>query len=165
MSKSVLNIANVQYRHWGNGKKFEAKIGNIGDVLNSRKLGCSVIVLPPGKSAFPFHSHRMNEEMFLVLEGLGTVRIGNKTYRIKKGDIVAAPSGNRSTAHKIVNTSKRGLKYLAVTTKISPDIVEYPDSKKIAVLAKFPRKQGKPEWFYIITKNKSASPDEYWAGE
>jgi len=38
-------------------------------------------VLPPGKAQCPFHSHRAEEEMFLVLEGEGELRFGNEFGR------------------------------------------------------------------------------------
>ena len=42
-----------------------------------------------GKRAFPFHSHRVNEEMFFVLEGKGEIRIGTETYPVTRGDVIS----------------------------------------------------------------------------
>jgi uncharacterized cupin superfamily protein len=165
MNKPLINIVEVTHADWEHGKKYKAKLGNIGRALGSQHLGYSIIILPPGKAAFPFHNHRVNEEMFFILEGTGQLRLGSATHKIKKGDVIAAPPGNRSTAHQIINTSKKQLKYLAVSTKSSPEIAEYPDSNKIGVLAEFPAGSKKSEWFYIITKNKSAGPSDYWEGE
>jgi uncharacterized cupin superfamily protein len=76
----------------------------------------------------------VNEEMFFILEGAGEVRIGDKTHPIKKGDFIAHPPGGPETAHQIVNTSEKELRYLAVSTMQSPEIADYPDSKKFGVL-------------------------------
>ena len=104
----------------------------------AHKLGYNVTALPPGKSAFPFHAHRINEEMFLVLEGTGEVRIGATRHPIRAGDVIACPPGGPETAHQIVNTSSGELKYLAVSTRLSPEIAEYPDTGRFGVLAEFP---------------------------
>lgn len=77
--------------------------------------------MPPGKRAWPFHNHRVNEEMFFVLEGGGEVRIGEDTFPIKKGDVIAHPPGEADTAHQIVNTSNAELKYLAICTMAMPE--------------------------------------------
>jgi uncharacterized cupin superfamily protein len=107
----------------------------VAPLIGAQKLGYNITIVPPGKRAFPFHSHRVNEEMFFILEGEGEVRIGNETFPIQKGDFIANPPGAAETAHQIINTSDKELRYLAVSTKFSPEIADYPDSKKFGVLA------------------------------
>jgi uncharacterized cupin superfamily protein len=173
MPKPILNIADVEFRQFGHGvshpgasdapEKFSAKLGDIGRRLGAQKLGYNVTVVPPGKRAWPFHNHRINEEMFLILEGEGEVRIGAETYPIKKGDVIASPPGGSETAHQIVNTSNAELAYLAVSTRISPEIVDYPDSKKFGVLAELTGPEGKPQiWRFI---NRGEASLNYWDGE
>ncbi|MEO8241188.1 MAG: hypothetical protein ABI832_02690 [bacterium] len=43
------------------------------------------------------------------------------------------PPGDGSTAHQIVNTSAAPLRYLTFSTKLEPEVVEYPDSGKFGV--------------------------------
>jgi len=115
--------------------RFEgAMLGQVGRKIGAQKLGYNVTVLPAGKRAFPLHNHHVNEEMFFILEGAGEVRIGDKTYPIKRGDFIAHPPGGPETAHQIVNTSEKELRYLAVSTMQLPEIAEYPDSKKFGVM-------------------------------
>jgi uncharacterized cupin superfamily protein len=132
--------------------KYEGtRIGLIGPRVGARKLGYNVTVVPPGKRAFPAHNHHVNEEMFFVLEGEGEVRIGDARYPIKMGDVIACPPGGPETAHQIVNTGARELRYLAVSTKMTPEIAEYPDSKKFGVLAELaPGPDGKPRMFRFL---------------
>jgi uncharacterized cupin superfamily protein len=164
MDRPILNIAELEYRRWGNGERFEARMGAIGGRLGAQKLGYNVTVLPPGKRAFPFHCHRVNEEMFFVLEGEGEVRIGEARHAIRSGDVIACPPGGPETAHQIVNTSSAELKFLAVSTRLSPDIAEYPDSEKFGVLAEFPPgADGKATNFRFVSR-VGASVD-YWDGE
>ncbi len=141
MSRPILNIDDVDYRAWGynagwpagvNSKEhFQAKLGEIGRRIGAQKLGYNVTVVPPKKQAFPFHSHHANEEMFFILSGEGELRIGEERYKIRTGDVIACPPGGPETAHNIINTSDVELKYLAVSTRIAPDITEYTGVGKI----------------------------------
>jgi uncharacterized cupin superfamily protein len=143
---------------------FDARMGQVGSRVGAQKLGYNVTAVPPGKAAFPFHCHRVNEEMFFVLQGSGEVRIGATTYPIRRGDVVACPPGGADKAHQIRNTGTEELRYLAVSTKLSPEIAEYPDSGKFGVLAEFPPGlDGKPQGFRFVGK-QSLSVD-YWEGE
>ncbi|MHB8661027.1 MAG: cupin domain-containing protein [Minisyncoccota bacterium] len=142
MEKQIINARELEYQGfpggWSEGvkKKFEGStMGQVAARVGAKKLGYNITKIPPGKRAFPFHSHRVNEEMFYVIEGEGEIRIGNKTYPIKQGDFIACPPGGPETAHQIVNVSQRELQYLAVSTKEGPEIAEYPDSKKFGVMS------------------------------
>jgi uncharacterized cupin superfamily protein len=55
-------------------------------------------------------------------------------FPIKGGDIIARPAGGKRTAHQIINTSEEELRFLAVSTKLSPEIAEYPDTNRFGVL-------------------------------
>ncbi|MGH7141398.1 MAG: cupin domain-containing protein [Minisyncoccia bacterium] len=141
MDKSIINISKLEFAGFPGGwpehvkEKYEGSTyAFAGRLIGAKKLGYSVIKLPPGKRAFQFHSHRVNEEMFFVLEGAGEVRIGDKTYPIKKGDFMAHPPGDAATAHQIINTSAEELVYLGISTKEGPEIADYPDSKKFGVM-------------------------------
>jgi uncharacterized cupin superfamily protein len=152
MPKPILNIADVEFRKVGHGanmpgaenapEKFEAQIGDIGRKLGAQKIGCNLTVVQPGKRAWPFHNHRVNEEMFIVLEGEGEVRIGKQTFPIRKGDVMVHPPGGTDTAHQIVNTSKAELKYLALSSMLMPEICDYPDSGKFGAMMMQPGPDG-----------------------
>ena len=92
--------------------------------------------------------------MFYVIEGSGEIRIGKEVFPIRAGDIIACPPGGQELAHQIVNTGKSELKYLAVSTMERPEVCEYPDSGKIAILDESLR--------YI---NRQDSQIGYWDGE
>lgn len=166
MKPHILNIDDLEYRKWGHGDRFAARLGAIGERLGADKLGYNLTVLAPGKSAFPFHSHRVNEEMFFVLEGEGEVRIGADVHPIRPGDVIACPAGGPETAHQIRNTSaERELKVLAVSTRLSPEIAEYPDSGKYGIMAQLPPDEdGSPQQLLFITREQ-ATLEDYWSGE
>jgi len=130
MKKPFLNISNdAKYQENDNGT-FRDSYFPISDKIGANKLGYSIMVLEPGFKACPFHNHHINEEMFLVLSGSGTLRFGSKTYDIVKDDIIACPPGGSELAHQIINTGTSPLKVLCVSTNEQVEICEYPDSNK-----------------------------------
>jgi uncharacterized cupin superfamily protein len=131
--KQIVNLADVTLNAVGNGAKFAAEFASIGGGIGARKLGVSLAVVAPGKRAFPKHAHHVNEEMMYVLEGQGMYHCGAESAPIKAGDLIAAPPGDGSTAHQIENTSDAVLRYLTFSTKLEPEVVEYPDSGKFGV--------------------------------
>jgi len=167
MSDCVINIENIEFQAWQHGEKFSARLGAVGKRIGASKLGYNVTVLPPGKRAFPMHSHRVNEEMFFVLEGTGEIRIGSERHPIRQGDMIACPAGGPETAHQIINSSQSDeLRYLAVSTAMSPEIAEYPDSGKVGIMGEFATADGgEKDILRFICKNKMAGMEDYWEGE
>lgn len=172
MASPIVNVADVQLRqrpeaHAPKGDaegRFEARTGRVGSLIGARTLGYNITAVSAGKSAYPFHSHRVNEEMFFVLQGQGEVRIGEQAYPIRTGDFIACPAGGIETAHQIRNTGVEELRYLAVSTQQSPEICEYPDSGKFGVYATFPPgADGKPEQFHFMGRESMRL--DYWDGE
>ena len=127
----VINIDQLQLEHTAVGKRFESSEVHVGPLLGAHDLGYSCVVIPPGKSACPFHSHRAEEEMFFVVKGAGLLRYGDETRQIHAGDVICCPTGGPETAHQIVNDSAADLTYLAISTMMPAEVCEYPDYQKI----------------------------------
>lgn len=165
MSAPILNIRDAEAsRELKHGERFEAKVAPIGAKLGSKKLGYNLTTVAPGKRAFPFHNHHANEEMFLVIEGTGTLRYGKAEYPVREGDVIACPPGGPDTAHQIVNTGARALKFLAVSTMIDTDIWQYPDSGKWGgVGGRPPNRPG--EATFTSRYVADGSELDYWKGE
>jgi uncharacterized cupin superfamily protein len=165
MARPILNIDELEFRGKTHGERYAARIATIGSRLGAQKLGYNLTVLPPGKRAFPLHCHRVNEEMFFVVAGEGELRVGHAQYPLRSGDVIACPPGGPDTAHQIVNTSiDSELRYLAVSTRLSPDLAEYPDSGKFALLGEFPGTEGDQPKLFRFVGRQHASLD-YWDGE
>ena len=172
MSKPIINIADIELQprpaamqpEGEAAQRFDARIGQIAPLLGATQLGYNITAVPPGKRAFPFHNHRVNEEMFFILEGTGELRFGGETYPVRPGDLIACPAGGRERAHQILNSGDIELRYLAISTKLSPEIAEYPDSNKFGVLAQFEDKAGgSPRMFFHIDREGEGL--DYWEGE
>jgi uncharacterized cupin superfamily protein len=124
----------------------------------ARKLGASIDVLAPGKRGCPYHLHRAQEEMFIVLEGTGTLRVAGEMLPLRAGDVVFIPPGPEYP-HQIINTSVAPLKYLSISTQEQPEICEYPDSGKYLAEAG----RGEAGAFDVIDRHGSNL--DYWDGE
>lgn len=132
MTKPFVNLDSLEVIYHEHGK-FKASYAPISEAIGAKKLGYNLTVVPPGGRVCPYHNHRINEEMFLILEGEGTLRFGPESYKVKKHDIIACPPGNRDVAHQLINSSDCDLKFLAVSTAEPGEICEYPDSNKVGV--------------------------------
>jgi uncharacterized cupin superfamily protein len=106
----------------------------LGRAAHGRALGCSHIEVPPGASAWPFHAHCANEEAIFILEGQGLLRLGNERVPVGKDDYIALPA-DPDLAHQLINAGDGPLRYLCISTMISPEVGIYPDSDKIGVIA------------------------------
>jgi len=113
---------------------FKSKRAGVSEHIGAKKLSYSIAVVPPGHKVCPFHNHRINEEMFLILEGEGTLRYGEKQYPIRKNHIIACPPGGREHAHQIMNTGVTDIRYLCLSTNEPNEICEYPDSNKMLAM-------------------------------
>lgn len=166
MSGPILNIHELEdFMPLEHGERYQAHLYQIGPKIGAQKLGYNLTVLPPGKRAFPPHNHWVNEEMFFIVEGEGAIRIGEHSYPVRAGDVVACPAGGPETAHQIINTSDVDeLSYLAVSTRQSPDIVDYPDSGKFGIMGEAPpdAEGNKPIWRFVGKQEQNL---DYWEGE
>jgi uncharacterized cupin superfamily protein len=168
MSRPILNLDEVELKSLrevlpGAPEGFGGRAGTISMRVGARKLGYNLTVLAPGEKAFPRHNHHVNEEMFLVLDGTGSVRIGDATHALRAGDVIACPPGGPEGAHQIVNTGERELRYLSVSTMQYPEVVDYPDSGKTGVRYEVADKDGKPAFTRFLVR--SGESLAYWDGE
>lgn len=135
MSKPFVNLNDVQFDDVEENGYYTSRRALFSASIGARKLGYNLTVLPPGKAQCPFHSHRAEEEMFLILEGEGELRFGAECYRIRKHDVIACPTGGPQVAHQIINTGSSDLRYLALSNLETVEVCEYPDSNKVGVFA------------------------------
>lgn len=96
----------------------------------------SVYEIPPGKSAYPYHYHTRNEEVFYIISGFGNLKTPSGNKEISAGDFLFFPP-NEKGAHKLTNISDTEmLVYIDFDTKNEIDVAFYPDSGKIGIWGK-----------------------------
>jgi len=156
----IINIENLRLADHGNGDAFVARVARAGPLIGSTGLGCTLTILPPGKRAYPFHRHHVIDELFVVLSGTGEYRIDDARLPLRAGDLIAAPAGKE--AHQIVNTSVKDLCFLAISTIGEADVVEYPDTGKVAMAAGIKNADFRTATYKALGHLK---PAEYFEGE
>lgn len=161
--KPVVNIGEVDTFPFEQGENFSVNLAPLRERVGGEKLGCMLHIVPPGKSAFPFHVHHTNEEMFFIVEGEGTYRYGEERHAIKSGDLLGAPVGGPENAHQITNTGGKPLTYLAFSTMLEPEVVEYPDSNKFAMYSQ--SQDGSPMTARLRFVGRPEDSLDYWDGE
>ncbi len=101
-----------------------AEVRALGTGAGSAKAGLNHVRLAPGSSGPPPHCHALEEELFVALEGSGSLALGGDVYPFTVGDVLARPPGT-GVAHAIT-AGEAGLTYLAYGTRVPGDSVYYP---------------------------------------
>ncbi len=129
-------------------------------VPRGHTLGMSVYELLPGQTQCPYHFHHGNEELILVLRGRPTLRAPEGERELEAGDVVHFPTGPEGT-HQVVNRTQESVRYVVVDSKVSPEIIEYPDSGKLASMAFSESQKGGALW----TIHRIDDAVDYFDGE
>jgi uncharacterized cupin superfamily protein len=112
---------------------FGIRGNRVGAAAGAERLGASVYELAPGKRNLPYHAHFGIEELLIVLSGSPTLRSPAGERQLAPGEVVAFAAG-RDGAHQLINDGDSAVRYLMVSTTAPADLVEYPDSNKIAAM-------------------------------
>ncbi len=130
----VVNRDELSWDRSETGDRFSVDRKRLGMAAAGEGLGCSLCRVPPGKTAWPRHYHFANEESIYILEGAGCLRIGEERVAVRAGDYIALPTGP-ALAHQLLNDADAPLTYLCLSTMVDPDVMGYPDSGKVGVMA------------------------------
>ena len=84
------------------------------DATNSTSTEISFNSLPPKTEQPYFHTHKQNEETYIVLKGFGFFQVDGKVFDVKEGSVVrVAPNGIRG----IRNSSDKTMVYIVIQSK------------------------------------------------
>lgn len=146
-----VNLDELQWESFDNlGGRYRGRSAEIGLPIGARKLGYRAVELPPGAHFCPLHSHNREEEVFYVLEGTPAVRTPRGSVRLRPGDFMAFPVGDRG-AHQLLNDGDAACKLLLFGMEDPDEVCYYPDSRKILV-----------SWRETIVRD---DPLDYYDGE
>ena len=154
----IRNFNDAPLQHEVREPLYDTRCARLARGTAARKLGASIDTVAPGMRSCPYHFHHAEEEMFIVLEGHGTLRVAGEMLPLRTGDIAFIPPGPEYP-HQIINTSDAPLKYLSISTRESPEICEYPDSGKYLAIASL----GEGKVFDAL--QRTTSNLGYWDGE
>ena len=133
---SIVNVEDAPSEHEGRGRYLAEGAG-------SELTGLNWAALEAGEEGAPPHCHSAEEEIFVVLEGGGTLQlwptpqagrlygaeVTQEEHPVRPGSVISRPAGTR-IAHSL-RAGPEGLTYLAYGTREPNDIAYYPRSNKI----------------------------------
>ncbi|WP_197467176.1 cupin domain-containing protein [Collimonas arenae] len=77
----IRNFNTVPTKHDLREPLYDALSARLAPGTAASKLGASIDIVAPGKITCPYHFHYAQEEMFVILEGDGTLRVAGKCCR------------------------------------------------------------------------------------
>lgn len=149
---NVINISEAAAMDNTKGQRFGATIKQLGTATGGQRVGCNYFEVAPGRTAFPRHWHGGVEEVIFVIEGDGTLRIGDKNVEVGAGDYITLPLGPEH-AHQLENSGAQPLRYLCLSSMASADVIGYPDSKKFAAMASPSPDFFAPPWVRVLFRD------------
>ena len=125
---TVVNVEQVDGREV-NRTRISRTRRNLGLAAGSVTIGIQHVVVAPGKESAPPHCHSAEEEIFVMLEGEGTLVLGEEEIAMRPGHVVSRPPATK-VSH-MFRAARAGLTYLAFGTREPADVCYYPRSDKI----------------------------------
>jgi uncharacterized cupin superfamily protein len=113
---------------------YRVRGSRLGAAAGARELGLGLFELDPGGRNVPYHAHHGIEELIIVLDGHPTLRTPAGERELATGEVVCCPAG-RDGAHQLINRTDAIARFLIVSSRSAVDLIEYPDSGKIAAQA------------------------------
>jgi uncharacterized cupin superfamily protein len=102
-----------------------------GRHLGMRGIALNIATYGPGQEGAPPHCHSTEEELFVVLEGGGTVTIGDEAHPVRVGSIVGRPPAT-GVAHAF-RAGDDGMTLLMFSDKHGSDMTYYPRTGKVSI--------------------------------
>ena len=128
--RNVVALADVQAVLHGRARQAGKTAGAVASGLNH-------IVLPAGGQGATAHCHSQEEELFVVLEGDGVLKLWPRgeqraeEHALEQGDVISRPAGT-GVAHAF-RPGGGGLTYLAYGTREPNDMCFYPESGRVSL--------------------------------
>ena len=141
------NILAPAFDHDSDRDGYSWRGARIGAAVGGEELGACLYELEDGQRTYPYHFHHGIEELLLVVDGSPRLRSPDGERVLRQGDVVAFPVGPGG-AHQVTGPGR----FVVFSSKRSPEVIEYPDSGKIA--ASPPR-----------AVFRAADAVDYWEGE
>jgi uncharacterized cupin superfamily protein len=108
------------------GRRYRCR--RLGVAAGGVTSGLRHVAIAPEQYGWPRHCHAAEEELFVILSGTGTVRIGDDEALVRTGHVISRPAGT-GLAHDF-RAGPEGLEYLSYGQRENNDICYYPDSGK-----------------------------------
>ncbi len=131
--RRVINIGNAP-KEFMDDPEHKTKLNTlqVGKAVGCEKFYVNIDYVQPGARSTKYHTHSMQEEFFMILNGTGLLRMDGEEIPVRAGDVVSKPAG-KGIAHQFINSGQEVLQILDVGTQESDDVAAYPDEDVIYV--------------------------------
>lgn len=135
----IVNVADVEPMPVWERTTVRSTWRDLARAAGSSRTGLRYVTVEPDAYMAPPHSHSAEDELFVVLEGSGTVELWpspryggeREEYPLAPGTTLARPAGTH-LAHAL-RAGPDGLTVLAYGTRVPNDITFYPRSGKVSL--------------------------------
>lgn len=111
--KTLENGAKFAHVSVGNLKSFEGK-QFVKDASGATSCEISFGTLPTGAAVPFFHSHRLNEENYIILSGSGRFQVDDEVFDIAEGSVIRVSTG---CDRNLKCTSAEPMTYICIQAK------------------------------------------------
>jgi uncharacterized cupin superfamily protein len=125
---TIVNLERVEPREVSRPRISRTR-RNLGLAAGSARIGLQHVEVTPGKESAPPHCHSLEEEIFVMLDGDGTLVLGEEEVPMRPCHVVSRPPATR--VPHMFRAGQGGLTYLAFGTREPADVCYYPRSNKI----------------------------------
>jgi uncharacterized cupin superfamily protein len=130
----IVNLSELPWTPWSTSDRIGVEVKDPARKLGSAHCGLRVYRLAPGMQATRLHRHLLQEEMYLILAGEGTLRHGDREVVVKAGDFILYPAGDPA-AHTFLCTGSVPMEYIATGDRLAYEVCEYPEDGTVYVEA------------------------------
>jgi uncharacterized cupin superfamily protein len=109
----------------------EMRLVPLGAPAGLKRVGVSLIRVPPGKESFIPHAHLLQEEFVFVIEGEGEVVLDGVVHALGPGDFVGFPTDG--VVHSVRATGRNDLVYLTGGESGPVEVADMPTIGKTTV--------------------------------
>jgi mannose-6-phosphate isomerase-like protein (cupin superfamily) len=112
----IRNVAEVPWREFPN--HFGGALSKVmPETARSQHIDYRISMYQP-MAHVALHSHKVQEQIYHVLEGEGLMEIDGERHVVRKHDVIFLPPG---ISHSIANSGLVDLVFLVVTSPVSDD--------------------------------------------
>jgi len=121
-----LNLLAPHFDHGSERDGYRWRGALVGEAVGAEEIAGRLYELADGQRTHPYHFHHGIEEWLLVVAGSPRLRTPVGERALRGGDLVCFPAGPDG-AHEVSGPGT----VLIVSTRRSPDAVEYPDRGQV----------------------------------
>jgi uncharacterized cupin superfamily protein len=128
---NVVNLDDVEAKVWAIGDDMGGATRGLAERAGSELTGLNYEEIPPGKLNTDPHCHSAEEEIFVMLDGEGTLLLGEEEHGVRRGHLLSRPPGT-GVVHAF-RAGDGGLTLLSYGTREPNDMAYYPRTGLIAL--------------------------------